>query len=149
MLIDRVSGIHGSFSPVAAHAFHRGPNDPFFCPIDIWRIENGCEYPTINTQELIDEELLSGQQLDNNSGKFELSRQTAKGGISEEAGSSYVPESPAQIENLGQAHTERINSERSPSTKKTTEKESLLPKRTKLPSLKRVTFSTRIKTKAP
>lgn len=78
LLIDRVVEIHCSFSPEAAHAFHRGPNDPLFCPVDIWRIENGIEYPLVNTQEILNKLHDAERQLDNSKGKFEISRQKAK-----------------------------------------------------------------------
>ncbi|XP_031741396.1 general transcription factor IIF subunit 2 isoform X2 [Cucumis sativus] len=39
LLIDKVAGIHGSFSPEQAEKFFKGPGGPDPNPIDIWRVE--------------------------------------------------------------------------------------------------------------
>ena len=39
LLIDKVAGIHGSFSPEQAENFFKGPGGPDPNPIDIWRVE--------------------------------------------------------------------------------------------------------------
>lgn len=85
-LIDRVAGIHGSFSSMAAHAFHRGPNDPLFCPIDIWRIEDGIGYPLVNIQEKLERLSEENRQLDSTKGAFELSRQKPELGLAKMLG---------------------------------------------------------------
>lgn len=88
MLIDKVAGIHGCFSPPAVHAFHRSPLDPEFGPTEIWRIENGIDYPEVNTRVLMAEKTKDEGQLGNFIENFELSRQKGKNQIYEEAGPS-------------------------------------------------------------
>lgn len=150
MLIVRVAEIHGSFSSAAAHAFHRGPNDPFFCPVDIWRIEDGIVYPMVNIQERSESLNKENRQLDGGTELFEISRQQSFLGFSEKAGPSKVHKSQAQVEESQQAQSDKNDSGESPPPSNNKKgKESRLRKRPSRPTLKGEPSSVRVITKSP